>query len=210
MIKSVLLLLFTFTIGLAFTQDLFGRAGVGSKHYSSEAGKTNLVGVQASIGISKQEKSTFSFDFGYFPINTKFIARHMEPFTDQSEKDSLVNFSGKGVASLHLSFHLLTINRERQEFSLGMRVGFAKSVGNRNNTPMEWNIKDKLNSMSIGAIIEYHYYINLRHSLFVNGGVDLNYFYKNNSKNPFENSIIGLSNFTGFINIGYAFVFLRM
>lgn len=194
--------------GIVFSQDFYFRAGLSSRHYSSDVGFTNLIGFQSSVGIGKQSNMAFNVDISYFPVKTKFYVENDYP-TNNIE-DTLVNFSGRGVFSLRISPYVLKISRKRHVLALGLRLGLDKVLGDRKNTEAEYDIREGLNSMNAGASIEYHYYINHKHSLFINAGADANLFgVLDNSSLLYSNSIKGLNPITTFINIGYAFVFLK-
>jgi hypothetical protein len=185
------------------------RAGPSLRNYFSEAGTTKLFGVQSSIGIGKRSGMAFNLDLSYFPINSKFYAENSYP-SNINTKDTLVNFSGRGIFSFRVSTYLLKLSRKRHEMAFGIRFGIDKALGNRKNTDPEFDIREGLNSMNAGALFEYHYYINHKHSIFINAGADANLFgVLDNSSIFYSNSIKGLKPITLFINIGYAFVFLK-
>ena len=198
------------TLNISFGQDLYIRGGIASKHYSSHVGNTNLTGFQVSLGTSFQSKASFNLDFSYFPINTQFYTGEDKMNIYKVPKDTLVNYSGKGLFSFMLSPYVYKLISKKNEFSFGLRFGINKAIGNRNNTLIEYDVKYELGSLSLGAFLEYHYYINHKHSLFLNGGADINSFgFMDNSPSQYTRMIIGLKPITGFINIGYAFVFIR-
>lgn len=210
MMRSILLVLFILTLGTLFSQELYLRGGPTSKHYSTALKSKSLIGFQASLGTSMQTKFAFNLDFSFFPINTQFDTEQGKTHIYNEANDTLVNYSGRGIFSFRMSPYILRLNRKRNEVSLGLRFGIDKPIGNRKNTLIEYDIKDQLSSINLGAFLEYHYHINHKHSLFINAGGDLNLFGAfDNSSKEYSRLIKGLKPITGFIHIGYAFIFIR-
>lgn len=212
MMKPLLmLLLFICSVGSAYSQDFYSRFGLITKSYSSDVGITHLLGFQASVGVGGQNAGAFSIDLGLLPINTEFYSGDKNPSIYTLSEDTLVEFSSKGIFTMRFSIQFLRITRKKHEVSFGIQVGFDNSFGNRNNVPIEYDISHGLNSLNIGAHIEYHYYFNHQHSVFFNIGSDVNFFGVND-KSPLGiiREISGLKPLTGFLGIGYAFVFLRV
>ncbi|RFC53309.1 hypothetical protein DXU93_13990 [Brumimicrobium aurantiacum] len=190
-----------------FSQNIYVRGGLYSQRYLSSNGVIHPTGFQFSLGTN-QTDSKFNLDFAFTPINTTFYTGNGKNALFYTETlDTTVNYSAKAIFSFKFSVYAFIISKGKHNGSLGVRAGIDKPFGDRENTAIEFDVKDKLSSMNIGVFGEYQYKFNHKQSVFLNAGIDLHLFgVIDDSPMEYSRRIKGLRPVKETICIGYSHI----